>query len=121
VLLDLDVSCLIVESNGEDIPHVHRSGVRVVEPGTIGRWLGKREVLLRSDIAGDPEIYGAGAGLVRSEALIRIQVSSDTPVGLLAFGSREPDMFHSGQGTELVCFLSRVVERCIRAWLDLPD
>src|SRR5690349_2783376 len=77
LLLGLDVSCLIVGSNGGDIPRVRRSGGRVVEPGTIGRWLGKREVLLRSDIAGDPEIYGAGAGLVRSEALIRIQVSSD--------------------------------------------
>jgi uncharacterized protein YigA (DUF484 family) len=30
-------------------------------------------------------------------------------------------MFHSGQGTELVCFLARVIERSIRAWLDLPE
>ena len=120
VLLDLDVACLVVESNGLDIPHVHRSGVRVVEPGTIDHWLGKRDVVLNSDIQGDPEIFGPGAGLVRSEALIRLQVSSETPEGLLAFGSREPDTFHQGQGTELVCFLARVVERCIRSWLELP-
>ena len=120
VLLDLDVACLVVESNGLDIPHVHRSGVRVVEPGRIDEWLGTRDVALRSDVHGDPELYGPGAGLVRSEALIRLQISSETPQGLLAFGSREPDMFHDGQGTELIGFLARVVERCIRSWLDLP-
>ncbi len=120
VLLDLDVACLVVESNGQDIPHVHRSGVRVVEPGMIDHWLGTRDVVLRSDVEGDPDIYGPGAGLVRSEALIRLQISSETPQGMLAFGSRQPDMFHQGQGTELVCFLARVVERCIRSWLELP-
>lgn len=120
VLLDLDVACLVVESNGLDIPHVHRSGVRVVEPGTVSHWLGRRDVALHNDIQGDPDIFGPGAGLVRSQALIRIQVSSETPEGLLAFGSREPDMFHPGQGTELVGFLARVVERVIRSWLELP-
>lgn len=120
VLLDLDVACLIVESNGQDIPHVQTSGVRVVEPGTVDRWLGTADVVLNADIQGSPDIYGPGAGLVRSEALIRLQVSSETPEGMLAFGSREPDTFHTGQGTELVGFLARVVERVIRGWLELP-
>jgi hypothetical protein len=39
---------------------------------------------------------------------------------MLAFGSREPDLFQQGHGTELISFLARVVERCIRSWLDLP-
>lgn len=120
VLLDLDVACLVIESNGTDMPHVHKSGVRVVEPGAVRRWIGRREVVLNSDTRGSEAIYGPAAGLVRSEALIRLQISSETPDGLLAFGSREPDMFHSGQGTELVVFLARVVERVIRGWLDLP-
>lgn len=120
VLLDLDVSSLVVESNGLDIPHVHRSGVRVVEAGTVNRLLGRNDVRLNTNIVGDPLIYGGAAGLVRSEALIRLRVSSETPLGLLAFGSREAETFHPGQGTELVAFLARVVERCIRAWLDLP-
>ena len=120
ILLDLDVACLVVESNGQDIPHTHISGVRVVEEGTVDLCLGTADVVLNADIHGDPEIYGPGAGLVRSEALIRLQVSSETPEGFLAFGSREPDTFHSGQGTELVNFLARVVERVIRSWLELP-
>ncbi|MGQ9366902.1 DUF484 family protein [Azospirillum sp. ST 5-10] len=120
VLLDLDVACLVVESNGQDLPHVHRSGVRVVEPGTVDRWLGARDVALHADVRGAEEIFGPAAGLVRSQALIRLQVSHETPEGILAFGSREPDMFHDGQATELVGFLARVVERVIRSWLDLP-
>lgn len=120
VLLDLDVACLAIESNGNDIPHVHTSGVRVVPPGSLAQWLGKADVVLNSDIQGDPDLYGPAAGLVRSEALIRIQVSSETPDGMLAFGSREPDTFHTGQATELVGFLARVVERVIRGWLELP-
>lgn len=120
VLLDLDVTVLVVESNGRDIPHVHQSGVRVVEPGTVKRWMGRRDVVLNDDVQGSAEIYGPGAGLVRSEALVRLHVSSETPDGMIAFGSREPDTFHPGQGTELVAFLARVIERVIRGWLDLP-
>jgi uncharacterized protein YigA (DUF484 family) len=120
VRLDVDVTMLIVESNGEDIPHVHRSGVRVVEAGSVDRWIGSRETLLRNNIQGDPDIYGSAAGLVRSEALVRLRVSSETPVGLLAFGSRDPSALNEGQGTELVSFLARTIERCIQAWLDLP-
>lgn len=120
VLLDLDVVCLVVESNGTDLPHVHSTGVRVVRSGTVGQWLGRRDVVLLADTDGDPEIFGGGAGLVRSQALLRLTVSSETPHGLLAFGSRDPEMFHAGQSTELLGFLARVVERSIRSWLDLP-
>ncbi|MBI1206949.1 MAG: DUF484 family protein [Azospirillum sp.] len=120
VLLDLDIACLIVESNGQVPSRVHNSGVRVVDPGSVDRWLGRKDAILRCNIIGDSEIFGGGAGLVRSEALIRLRVSGATPQGLLAFGSRDGEMFHHGQGTELVSFLARIVERCIRTWLELP-
>ncbi|MFD1626726.1 DUF484 family protein [Azospirillum griseum] len=120
VLLDLDVACLVVESNGSDIPHVQTSGVRVVAAGTVADLLGHADVALNADIVGDPLLYGHAAALVRSEALVRIQVSSETPDGLLAFGSRDPHTFQQGQGTDLVGFLARVIERVIRGWLDLP-
>lgn len=121
VLLDLDVACLLIESGSGDPPHVHNSGVRVVEPRTVIRWLGPRDVVLNNDTHGDPDIYGSAGALVRSEALIRLNVSEESPVGMLAFGSREPDTFHPGQGTELVGFLARVVERLIRTWLRQLD
>lgn len=120
VLLDLDVVSLIIESDESERPEVAKSGVRVVPPGRVESWLGHRDISLHGDMIGDSEIYGAAAGMVRSEALIRLRVSSVAPPGVLAFGSREPDSFHDGQATELVTFLARVVERIIRSWLDLP-
>jgi uncharacterized protein YigA (DUF484 family) len=44
----------------------------------------------------------------------------DTPPAILAFGSRDPNMFHEGQATDQILFLARVIERCFRAWLNLP-
>ena len=38
----------------------------------------------------------------------------------IAFGTRHPGYFDPGQGTDLLHFLARIVEHCIRAWLELP-
>jgi len=121
VMLDVDVIAMAVEATGADIPRVAASGIRIVEEGAVSRWLGRRDVVLRGGITGDPAIYGAAAaGLVQSEALLRLSVSQTTPVGLVAFGSREPGLFKEGQGTELIAFFGGVLQRLIRAWLDLP-
>jgi uncharacterized protein len=120
VLLDLDLVALAVESPSGELPSGNPSGVMVWPTGSISQLLGRRDCLLRGSIQGLESIYGPAAQLVRSEALVRLHFSSEAPDGLLAFGSREPDMFHAGQGTELLTFLSRVIERCIRSWLDMP-
>jgi len=119
-VLDVDVVAMAVESNGTDVPHVAASGIRIVVPGSVAGWLGRRDVLLQGPVAGDPAIYGPGAGLIQSEALLKLNISPRTPVGLVAFGSRDPALFHEGQGTELIAFLGGVLERLLRAWLDLP-
>ncbi len=119
-ILDVDVIAMAVESKGEEAPHVAGSGIRVLAPGAVDGWLGRRDVVLRARIAGDPEIYGGGAGLIQSEALLRLSISKHAPLGLIAFGSRDPELFQEGQGTELVGFLGGVIERLLRAWLDLP-
>jgi uncharacterized protein YigA (DUF484 family) len=121
VMLDVDVIAMTVEATGNEVPCVAASGIRIVEQGSVAKWLGRRDVVLRSAIAGDPAIYGPAAGLIRSEALLKLSVSARTPVGMLAFGSREKDLFQEGQGTELISFLGAVIERLIRAWLDLPS
>ena len=79
-----------------------------------------RTVSLRENVEGDRRIYGEAAGLVRSEAMLRLSVREDAPCALLAMGSREPDRFHKGQGSELLTFLARILEHSIRTWLDLP-
>ncbi len=120
-LLNVDISTLIVEAEGSKIPHISTNGVKVVPEGTLDRWMEGRAVQLHANITGHEAIYGAGATLVRSQALVRVDISGHTPPTLLAFGSRDPAMFEAGQATDLVNFLARVVERVFRAWLHLPQ
>jgi uncharacterized protein len=119
VLLDLDVACLLIEASEDEAQPAQAAGVRIVGVGEVDRWLGRQEFDLQNNVAGDEAIFGPGAGLVRSQALLRLNVSPETPPCLLALGSRDPEMFHPGMRTELVGFLGRVLERCIRSWLDL--
>jgi uncharacterized protein YigA (DUF484 family) len=122
VLLDVDTVSLCVEAIDDRAPQVRIEGVQVLPPGTIDRTIGAdRAALLRDETTGDPTIFAAGAGLVRSDALIRLDVSDRAPPGLIAFGTRHPGYFNPGQGTELLSFLARILEHCIRQWLSLPS
>ncbi len=118
-MLDTDISVLVVESTGDDIPHIHTNGVRLVPPGTIDKWMGGKNALLQSNISGIEVIYGGAYTLVQSQALLRVDISMNTPPAVLAFGSRDPNMFDEGQATDQVAFLARVVERAFRSWLQI--
>ena len=121
VLLDADVVTIAVESAGPQRPRLSHQGVQILEPGTVDRVLGvDRDVMLQGDAEGDPMLFGDGAGLVRSAALLRLSVSAAAPAGLLCIGMRRPGKFHGGQGTELLGFLARALGITIAAWLDLP-
>jgi len=119
-ILDVDIAVMVIETNGQEIPNISASGIRVVPMGTISEWMGDEQVILQSDIQGTEAIYGGGARLVRSQAVLRVDISMKTPPAVLCFGSRDPEMFRDGQGTELIGFLARVAERCFRIWLDIP-
>ena len=120
--LDLDVIRICIEASEETPAGCRTPGVRVLTPGRIDELLGPDlQILLRPDVEPDPEIFGSAAALVQSDALVRLHVSSGTPPGLLAFGSRNADHFDRGQATELMTFLARAAESQIRAWLDLPQ
>lgn len=120
LMLELDVVTLVIEASGPTTPSVQIAGVHVVETDSIDTLMMGRSIALHADITGDPALYGPAAGLVRSEALVQLEISHDTPPGLLAFGSRDPHLFQDGQATDQIAFLARVIERCARAWLDLP-
>lgn len=119
-LMGVDIVTLCVEAESDVIPHIHMSGVHVATPGTIELFMKDKPVVLEDNIAGHDEIYGGGSGLVKSQALVKLNIAHDVPMAMLAFGSRDPNMFQSGQGTEMVFFLGQVVERCFRLWLRLP-
>lgn len=121
VFLGLDVASLCIEATANPTPRGEARGVRVLEPGAVDALLGPaRDMLLRPNVHGERAIFGSGASLVRSDALLRLKFSPASPVGLLALGSRKENRFHPGQGTELLGFLARAIELSIRAWLDLP-
>ena len=121
VLLDADVITLAVESVSCGQSHLSVRGVQLLERGTVESMFGPdRDVLLLGDAEGDPTVFGGGAGLVRSAALLRLKVSPQAPAGLLAIGSRRTGKFHAGQGTELLGFLAKSLSIVIAGWLDLP-
>jgi uncharacterized protein len=119
VHLEVDAVILGFEAMDRVAPGQQARGLRLFPRGRIDRLMaGARDVLLLADTPGDSELFGSAASLVRSQALLRMQLRRDAPMGVLAFGARDPEKFHPGQGTELLTFLGRVVELSIRAWLD---
>lgn len=122
ILLDLDAVFLCVERSDGQSPPVRLLGVRSLPPGAVADLLGPgRAVALRSHQPGEAVLFGPAAGLVASDALLRLEVSAATPPALLALGSRDPEHFTEGQGTELLQFLAQSLEHMIRAWLELPE
>lgn len=119
VLLDVDTINLVIEATSKEVPFVNQAGIRFAKPGFVRGWLGDGDALLQPNINGHEEIFGPGAGLVKSHALLRIEISTNTPAGIIAFGSRNPEAFSPEQAIDQVGFLAQVVERCFRIWLDV--
>ncbi|HVA13240.1 MAG TPA: DUF484 family protein [Stellaceae bacterium] len=120
-LLDADVVTIAVERQGGPRARMPHHGIEIIEPGTVAEFLGsERDVAFQTDIHGDARLFGAGAGLVRSAALVRLPVGRSAPAGMLCVGTRKPGKFQAGQGTELLSFLAHALGITIAAWLDLP-
>ncbi len=118
--LRLDVIALCLEREPADRPTTP-NGIRFLQPGEIDSYINPDEpVALRSEIRAERRIYGPGAALVRSDALLRLYISSESPRGMLALGSREADSFTNERNLDLLEFLGSVIESTARAWLDLP-
>lgn len=135
IRLDVDAIALCIEHDGDGPMPRPSGGVRMLPPGAVDRLLSggagaaandgqtapdRNTHILRSDIKAERAIYGGAATLVRSDALIRLAISEQSPPGLLAVGAREPDHFSPQHGPDLLLFLAQVIESLTRAWLDLP-
>jgi hypothetical protein len=119
VLIDVDIVTLGVENAALRTARLPMQGIHLLPSGTVDRLLGpNRDALLCTDIQGDPALYGGAAGLVRSQALLRLAFSRSAPVGLMCLGTRAADTFQPGLGTELLSFLARTLEITIAQWLD---
>ncbi len=76
-----------------------------------------RACALAEQMPGDSLVFGEGADLVSSSALVRLDAGGRCPAGLLALGSRHGRTFHSGQGTELIAFLAQVAALSVRRFV----
>jgi len=117
--LDVDTAALAFEALDRLPPGGNRSSLKIVARGVIDRMMGSgKDIMLLPEVAADPALFGGAASLIRSQALLRLQLKRDAPLGLLALGSRTVGKFNPGQGTELLGFLAKAVELNIRGWLD---
>lgn len=117
--LDIDTAALGFEALDRLPPGGNRSSLKIFARGAIDRMMGNgKDMVLSPDVTADPALFGGAASLIRSQALLRLQLKRDAPLGLLALGSRTVGKFHPGQGTELLSFLAKAVELNIRGWLD---
>jgi hypothetical protein len=119
-LLDVDVATLCFETGPRPRPELSLPGVFLLPDGEVEKLLGgpDRDCALLEEMPGDPRLFGDAAGLVASSALVRLTAGGRCPAGVMALGSRHINTFHSGQGTELLNFLARVVENCIHRWVE---
>lgn len=119
VVLDVDVVTLAVENGAGITPRFPVQGIHLLKAGTVEELLGEeRAVLYEADVTGDPTLFGGAAGLVRSQALLRVRFGREAPTGLLCIGTRKPGRFHPGLGTELLGFLGRIVGIAVGLWLS---
>ncbi len=117
--LEVDVVALAFEALDRVAPNSNARFLKLLSKGRIDRMMaGARDILLMADTPGEDELFGGMASLVRSQALVRLNLRREAPFGLIAFGARAPDRFHPGQGTEMLSFLGRTVELTLRGWLD---
>jgi uncharacterized protein YigA (DUF484 family) len=118
-MLDVDVATLAFEDHGEALSELSPPVILRMPTGSVNRLLGgpDRTCGLAEQMPGDPLVFGDGAGLVSSSALVRLSPGGRCPDGVLALGSRHGRTFHSGQGTELIAFLAQVAATCVRRFV----
>jgi len=125
-MIDVDRIQMCVEETHEgmidNLTEAEKLGVRIVPECGVDAMLGEGgNVLLEADTRGPAMLFGPSGRDVKSYALVRLAFSPVAPPGLLALGSTDPHGFDPKQGTDILEFLARVIERQVRAWLGLPE
>ncbi|MDG1857917.1 MAG: DUF484 family protein, partial [Emcibacteraceae bacterium] len=115
-MLHIDVIRICFEDGHKvNIPNLKE--LAPLPKGTTKKYLGNDDIIqLRGDVEVSDDIFGPAKSLVKAEALIKIPATDHNPPGILAFGSRDADMFYPGQGTELLRFLGKSFHKCLILW-----
>jgi uncharacterized protein YigA (DUF484 family) len=76
-----------------------------------------RKVTLQPTRTETAALYGDAAPYIASEALLRLEFGEAHLPGLLALGAEDAAQFTPSQGTDLLSFFAKVVERAILRWI----
>lgn len=115
--LHIDVIRICFEEGHEqNIPELEE--ISILSKSCVTQYLGKDDIIqLRGDVEVSEDIFGPAKSLIKAEALVKLPATEHNPPGILAFGSRDADMFYPGQGTELLKFLGKSFHKCLIQWL----
>ena len=129
-ILRVDCLHLVLENaqtkQGNDAPEEIQPFLSILKPGTItdyvlhGREIPMRDVTLRQVAPREagPEIFGDMAADIRSEALLKLDLGPRHLPALLALGSEDPHQFKPTQGSDLLSFFAKIVERRLKEYLQ---
>jgi uncharacterized protein YigA (DUF484 family) len=120
LLLDIDAASLCLETSEKYFQNLDETKIRWISTKTVNKVLGGAEEPLQliEHTKDSGIVFGEAGELVKSAAFCRLHLGSGIPNGLLALGSRQRGAFHSGQGTDLLIFLTQVLELTLHRWLD---
>ena len=118
--LGCDGAVLAFETRAEALPA--GPGFAALAPGRVDGLIGVGIARLEGGLEeGPPDVFGAEADRVASQALLRLTPRMRCPAGLLALSSHDAGHFEDGQGTELLVFLARTISAQLPALLDPPE
>lgn len=117
--LHLGVDAVSIAFETEALPGDSGGAIRGLPQGAIEKLLGSKPSRIRPEVEGEAALYGASAGLVRSDALIHLEAGEGLPAGVFAVGCRVPGYFDADQGTELIAFLGHVTRYAVGRWWTL--
>jgi uncharacterized protein YigA (DUF484 family) len=99
-----------------------RNCLSLVKPGTVDQYIRAgsqtniKKITLRRISSASRLVYPNLADEIKSEALIKLDFGSSRLPALLLMGSTNSNQFHSKQGTELLDFFGKAIERILRHW-----
>lgn len=115
LLLDIDICALRLE--GPSPQTITRTTLDKVPlpKGFVDASFGEEtDAILRPMVEGEGILYGANADSVRSDALVRIEPGEGLMPGVLALASRVEGTFNADMSIDLVVFLAKIIEHCLR-------
>jgi uncharacterized protein YigA (DUF484 family) len=120
LILGLDSVALALVVDGQGF-RADADGVQFVEPQLVVRAMQSVDGVAMRNVGRGHPLFGPDCGLVRSEALIRVDAEAPMPSGLLALGQHNEQSIDGRHGSELLLFLGRGLAAMIRRWLIDPQ